>query len=88
MDENRMADEEMMAQAAGGSGFENPEEYRYTALQTIRTKGYCLCYGAGLFKVNMRGDGSLEEEFAKRHLMICTPYLKHYAELGGTEYLT
>ena len=81
-----MLDENMMTQAAGGSGFENPDEYRYTALQTIRTKGYCPCCGAGLFKVNRNGDGSLEEEFARRHLMICTPYLKHYAELSGTEY--
>ena len=38
MEENRMLDENMMTQAAGGSGFENPDEYRYTALHTIRTK--------------------------------------------------
>jgi len=88
MEKNRNIADEKMGQITGGeaSGFENPEEYRYTVLQTIKTEGYCPCCGAALFRVNKKGDYSVEELFAKRHLMICDPYLKHYRELGGTEF--
>lgn len=88
MENNRVIDEEKISEVAGGSAgsYENPEEYKYTVFQTIITNGYCPCCGASLFRVNRIGDGSLEKEFAKRHLMICDPYLKHYRELGGTEF--
>lgn len=39
-----------------------------------------------LFRVNKKGGYALEEEFTERHLKVCDPYLKHYAELGGSEY--
>ena len=88
MDKNRDVDDEKMSQFSGGGvgSFENPEEYRYTTMQTTKTQGYCPCCGAALFRVNKTGDYSLEEEFAKQHLGICDSYLRHYAELGGTEY--
>lgn len=87
MEKNRNIADDTTSQVNGGiSSFENPEEYKYTVLQTIKMQGYCPCCGAALFRVNKKGDYSLEEEFANRHLGICDPFLKHYAELGGTEY--
>ena len=88
MEKNRNIDEDMMSQVSGGDvgSFENAEEYRYTVFQTIRNNGYCPCCGAALFRVNKTGDYSLEEVFAERHLKVCDPYLKHYRELGGSEY--
>ena len=43
MDKNRDVDDEKMSQFSGGGvgSFENPDEYRYTAMQTIKTQGYC-----------------------------------------------
>ncbi|MBR2761531.1 MAG: hypothetical protein IKE16_07085 [Solobacterium sp.] len=87
MEKNNIS-EETMSQISGGevSGYENPGEYKYTVMETIKTQGNCPCCGAALFRVNKRGDYKLEEEFAKRHLMICEPFRKHYKELGATEF--
>ena len=84
--DSAITEAEMLRVSGGVSPYENPEEFRYTVLQTIRTQGYCPCCGGALFLVNKTGDYSLEEEFAKRHLRICDPFLNHYRELGGTGY--
>ena len=76
-----------MSEISGGQAgsYENAGEYRYTVFQTIKTQGWCPACGAALFRVNQRGDCSAEEQFAKRHLLICDPFLNHYRELGGTD---
>ena len=87
MEKNKKIEDEKMAKVSGGEvyPYENAEEYKYTVFQTIKTQGWCPACGAALFRVNKRGDYSTEELFAKRHLMICDPFLNHYRELGGTE---
>lgn len=88
MENNKKVNEDVMAQVSGGDAgaYENAEEYRYTVFQMIRNKGYCPCCGTALFYVSNRTDFALEEQFAGRHLMVCDPYLRHYRELGGSEY--